>query len=69
VSEDKPTCADCRHWKPLGQRAYRVDGRLEKQAPCIVEYPQRAATYWRWNWESCDKFAPELREYPKEQAA
>ncbi len=69
VSADGPTCGDCRHWDALAQRAYSIDGQLQMQAPCNLNYPQQFTRPWRWNWERHACFVPDLRPYPKEQAA
>jgi len=66
---DGPTCEQCRHWDALAQRAYSIDGQLQMQAPCNVNHPQQFTRPWRWNWERHTCFVPDLRPYPKEQAA
>jgi hypothetical protein len=48
--------------------SYRIDGSLEKQAPCRIDYPKVVASPMRWAWQTCARFAPELRPHPKEAA-
>ena len=59
------TCEKCRHWDARRLRSLQSGGELRLQAPCRADSPARVAP-WRWQWErACEKFAPEMREYPK----
>ncbi len=68
MSGEGPTCEQCRHWEANQMRSYRIDGGLEKQAPCRIDYPAVVASPMKWAWQKCARFAPELRPYPKEAA-
>ena len=57
------TCERCRHWGAERVRAILRGGSLALQARCCVD-PARAAPPLTWQWEACEKFAADLREYP-----
>jgi len=68
VNGEGPTCEKCRHWGDELRASY-LTGRIGPswQARCLVD-PARAAPPLKWQWETCARFAPELRPYPKEAA-
>lgn len=50
-------------------RAIQHGNVIRLQARCLVD-PARASPPLMWEWQTCERFAPDLREYPKtEQAA
>ena len=57
------TCDKCRHWGTARLRALQHGNVLKLQSPCLVDYPVVAVSPWKWEWETCAKFAPDLREY------
>lgn len=65
--DDGQTCEQCRHWHAQTQRGYRIDGRLERQAHCKVDYPTVYSSPLRWHWDKCARFEPDMRA-PQEAA-
>ena len=68
---DGPTCKQCRqcrHWKANRLRGYLRGSEFEWQARCLVDHPKRAAPDLKRHWDSCERFALELREHEKEAA-
>jgi hypothetical protein len=57
------TCDKCRHWGAERVKAIQRGGELAMQARCHVD-PGRAAPPLMWQWETCPRFAADLREYP-----
>ena len=59
------TCEKCRHWGDEIRVVATSGGReLVWQARCKVD-PARVAAPFTSQKDTCSKFAPELREYPK----
>jgi hypothetical protein len=56
------TCDKCRHWGAERLKAIQHGNVLKLQARCLVD-PARAAPPLMWEWQTCPKFAPDLREY------
>jgi len=56
------TCEKCRHWGAERVKAIQRGGELAMQARCHVD-PGRAAPPLMWQWETCPRFAADLREY------